>query len=208
MAGSQPVEACVAYALSQNPDIQAARKKVEAAVARIPQAASLQDPTLAVMGYPFYPAVPQTAGGRATAEIAATQAVPWFGKLDARAEVAQAETTIACRELAAAELDVVEQVKRAYYELRFIQTAIRITEDDKKLLTDLSAIAESKYRTGMVSQQDVLRSQVEVANLTGDQIRLRQQLESARARLARVLHLPPDTPIRAIEQVPERASST
>ena len=58
------------------------RKKVEAAGERVPQAASLEDPTLSVMGYPFYPAVPQTAGGRATASVAATQAVPWFGKLD------------------------------------------------------------------------------------------------------------------------------
>ena len=66
-AGPQPVETCVAYALAQNPDIQAARKKVEAAGERVPQAASLEDPTLSVMGYPFYPAVPQTAGGRATA---------------------------------------------------------------------------------------------------------------------------------------------
>ncbi len=201
-AGRQPVETCISYALAQNPDIQVARKKVEAAAERVPQAASLQDPTVAVTGYPFYPAVPQTAGGRATASVAATQAVPWFGKLDARAEVAEAETEMARRELAAAELTVIEQVKRAYYELYFIQKATRITEDDKKLLTDLSAIAESKYRTGTVSQQDVLRSQVEVSNLNSELIRLRQQLESAQARLARVLHISPDTPIRAGEQLP------
>ncbi len=201
-AGPQSVDACITYALAQNPDIQAARKKVEAAGERVPQAASLQDPTLAVMGYPFYPAVPQTAGGRATASVAATQAVPWMGKLDARAEVAEAETEMARRELATAELAVVEQVKRVYYELHFIQNAIRITEDDKKLLTDLSTIAESKYRTGTVSQQDVLRSQVEISNLESELIRLRQQLESAQARLARVLHISPDTPIRALEQLP------
>ena len=116
--------------------------------------------------------------------------------------MAEAETEMARRELAAAELTVIEQVKRAYYELYFIQKAIRITEDDKKLLIDLSAIAESKYRTGTVSQQDVLRSQVEVSSLNGELIRLRQQLESGQARLAQVLHISPDTPIRAVEQLP------
>jgi outer membrane protein, heavy metal efflux system len=204
LAGPQPVETCIAYALAQNPDIQVGRKNVEAAAARVPQAASLQDPTVSVMGYPFYPAVPQTVGGRATAEVVASQAVPWFGKLDARAEVAEAETDMARRELAAAELTVIEQVKRAYYELYFIQKAIRITEDDQKLLIDLSTIAESRYRAGLVNQQDVLRSQVEVSNLNGDLIRLRQQLESGQARLAQVLHISPDTPIRAVEQISDQ----
>ena len=203
LAGPQPVEVYIGYALAQNPDIQAARKRVEAAGERVPQAASLQDPTLSVMGYPFYPAVPQTAGGRATARIAATQAVPWFGKLDTRAGVAEAETEMARRELAAAELGVIEQVKRAYYELYYIQKAIRITEDDKKLLIDLTKIAEVKYRTGTVSQQDVLRAQVEVSTLDSELIRLRQQLDSSQSRLAQVLHISPDTPLRAVEQLPK-----
>ena len=48
----------------------------------------------------------------------------------------------------------------------------------------------------------MLRAQVEVSNLNGELIRLRQQLESSQARLAQVLHISPDTPIRAIEQLP------
>jgi outer membrane protein TolC len=203
LAGPQPVEVCIAYALAQNPDIQVARKRVEAAGERVPQAASLEDPTLSVMGYPFYPDVPQTAGGRATARIAATQAIPWFGKLDTRAEMAEAETEMARRELAAAELAVIEQVKRAYYELHYVQKAIRITEDDKKLLIDLSKIAEVKYGTGTVSQQDVLRAQVEVSNLNSELIRLRQQLDSSQARLAQLLHVSPETPLRAAEELPK-----
>jgi len=203
LAGPQPVEACIAYALAQNPDIQAARKRVEAAAERVPQAASLEDPTLSVMGFPFYPAVPQTAAGRGTAKIAATQPVPWFGKLDSRAEVAEAETEMARRELAAAELEVIAQVKRAYYELYYIQQAIRITEEDKKLLLDLTKIAEVKYRAGTVSQQDVLRAQLELSNLESELIRLRQELESSQARLAQLLHVSPDTPLRAVEQLPK-----
>lgn len=202
LAGPQPVEVFIEYALAQNPEIQAARKRVEAAGWRVPQAASLDDPMLSVMGFPFYPAVPQTAAGRATARIAATQAVPWFGKLDTKAAMAEAETEIAQRELAAAELAVTEQVKRAYYELYYLQKAIRITEEDKRLLLSLAKIAETKYRAGTVSQQDVLRAQVEVSNLDSELVRLRQQLESSQARLAQLLHVSPDTPLRAVEQPP------
>ncbi len=202
IAGPQPVEVYIEYALAENPEIQAARKRVEAAGWRIPQAASLEDPRVSAMGFPFYPAVPQTAAGRATARIAATQAVPWFGTLETRAAVAEAETQIALGELAATELAVVEQVKRAYYELYYVQKALQITEEEKRLLATLTKIAETKYRAGTVSQQDWLRAQVELANLEGELVRLRQELASAQARLAQVLHVSPETPLRAVEELP------
>ncbi len=199
LAGPQPVEVYIGYALTQNPDIQAARKRVEAAANRVPVAASLQDPMLGVTSFP---SPVQTAAGEQTLSMNASQQIPWHGKLDTRASVAEAETNVARAQLAAAELDVIEQVKRAYYELYYIQKAIRITEDDKKLLIDLTKIAEAKYRTGAVSQQDVLRAQVETSNLDSDLIRLRQQLESSQAQLAQLLHVSPETPVRAVEQLP------
>src|SRR3990172_6506218 len=107
LAGAQPVEAYVASALGQNARIQAARKRVDAMASRVPQAASLADPTLAVMGFPFYPAVPQTAAGRATVKMSVSQPVPWFGTLGTRASAAEAETDQARAELAAMELEVV-----------------------------------------------------------------------------------------------------
>jgi outer membrane protein TolC len=64
-------------------------------------------------------------------------------------------------------------------------------------------IADSKYRTGKASQQDVLRAQVEVSNLDNQLIRLRQQIDSSQAKLARLLHVSPDTPVRALEQPPQ-----
>src|SRR3990170_4055836 len=43
-AGPHGVDEYVAYALDQNPRIQAKRKLVEASALRVPQAASLEDP--------------------------------------------------------------------------------------------------------------------------------------------------------------------
>jgi cobalt-zinc-cadmium efflux system outer membrane protein len=199
LAGPQPVEVYIAYALAQNPDIQAARKRVEAAAERVPQAASLQDPMLGVTAFP---APVQTATGQQQLGLSASQQFPWFGKLATKADAAEAETNVARAQLAAAELELIEQVKRAYYELYYFQKAIRITEDDKKLLIDLTKIAETMYQTGTVSQQDVLRAQLEDSNLDGELIRLRQQLDSSQARLAQLLHVSPDTPVRAMEQLP------
>jgi outer membrane protein, heavy metal efflux system len=201
MGGSHPVETYISYALSQNPDIEVARKWVDAAAYRVPQVASLRDPTFGVTAFP---SPVETAAGRQQVSLTASQHLPWFGKLGTKAAAAEADTNVARARLAAAELEVIEQVKQAYYELYFIQRAIGITEDNRRLLLDFVHIAESKYRTGRASQQDVLRAQVEISNLDNQLIRLRQQLDSSQAKLARLMHISPDTPVRALGQPPQQ----
>ena len=70
------------------------------------------------------------------------------------------------------------------------------------MAVDFSQIAEIKYRTGTVDQQDVLRAQLEVSNIDIELVRMRQELQSAQARLARLLHLSPDTPVQALPELP------
>jgi cobalt-zinc-cadmium efflux system outer membrane protein len=195
--GPHPVEFYLAEALAQSPRVQAARKRVEAHGNRVPQAASLDDPMLNVNGYPFFPNVLQTAGGRSTVNVMASQKLPWFGKLETKAAAAEADTDVARSQLAAVELEVIEQVRRAYFELYFLQKSIALTEQSRTLLVDFAEIAESKYRTGEVSQQDVLRAQVEISKVDGELIRQQQQLVSGQSRLAELLHLSPETKVRA-----------
>jgi outer membrane protein TolC len=196
------VDEYVRYALSQNPQIQASRKRVEAAAQKVPQAASLSDPTFSVMGFPFYPYVQQTAGGRMQADMQIAQEVPWFGKLDAQASAAEAEVDQARAELVAAELGIVEQVKRAYYELYYVQRAIDITERSRELAVSFSEIARRRFENGQASQQDYLRAELEVSNLDTELVRLRQELQSGQARLARLLHVSPETPVEAVTELP------
>jgi outer membrane protein, heavy metal efflux system len=199
LADPQPVETFVSYALAQNPDIHAARKQVEAAAMRVPQAASLQDPMLEVNPY----LVPMQMGEmEQVIQMGVSQQIPWFGKLRTRAEVAEQETERTRAELAAAELAVIEQVKTAYYELYYVQRAIRVTEADRELLRGLLEIAGARFRVGKVSQQDVLRAELEVLDLENQLVRLRQELDTAQARLARRLHLSPETPVRALDDLP------
>lgn len=198
LEGPHAVEDYIQHALGQNPDIQAARKRMEAFAHKVPVAASLQDPTL---GMTFFPEQVQTAAGQQEFALAASQKVPWRGKLSARAELAESQTNVARAQLAAVELATVEKVKRAYYELYFIQQAIAVTEEDQTLLSEIRDVANTRYRTGQVSQQDLLRADLEISNVENELIRLRQRLDSAQARLASVLHVAPQTKVRALNQV-------
>ncbi len=201
LAGPQPVEAYIQYALSQNAGVQAARKSMEAAAMRVPQAGSLKDPMLNVTGWPFYPNVPQTAAGRVTADAMISQEVPWFGKLRAQSQAAEAEVNMARAQLAAAELEVIEQVNRGYYQLYFVEQSIQIVEQNRRLLADVLQIADVGYETGKTSQQDVLRLQAELSRVDGDIVQLGQELDSARADLAQLLHVSPETPFQTTGQL-------
>ena len=199
LEGPHSVEEYIQFALGQNPEIQAARKRVEALAYQVPVAASLQDPMLSVTAQP---APVQTAAGEQQVILSASQKLPWHGKLDTRASVAEAQTNVARAHLAAVELATIAKVKRAYYELYFIQRAITVTESEQRLLGEIRDIANTRYRTGKASQQDVLRADLEISNIENELIRLRQQLTSGQARLARLLHVAPQTRVLALDRLP------
>lgn len=203
LEGPHAVEEYIQFALEQNPDIQAARKQMEAFAHQVPVAASLPDPMLNLT---VQPEPVQTAAGQQDLILSASQKFHWFGKLDTRASVAEAQTNVARAHLAAAELATIAKVKRAYYELYFIQQAISVTEAEQKLLGEIRDVANTRYKAGRTSQQDVLRAELEISNIENELIQLRQQLESGQARLARILHIAPQTRVLALDRLaPEQA---
>ena len=201
LEGRHSVDEHIQIALGRNPEIQAARKKVESLAYQVPVAASLQDPTLNVTAQP---APVQTAAGRQEWVISASQKLPGRGKLDTRAAVAQSQTEVARSQLAAVELDIVAKVKRAYYELYFLQQAIKTTEAERNLLNEIRKVANKRYQTNQASQQDVLRADLEVFRIQNELIRLQQQLASGQARLARALHVAPQTKLLAVDELPPK----
>lgn len=200
ISGPHSVDEYLAWALLQNPSIQAARKQVEAMAMRVPQVSSLSDPMLEAR---YLPEEVQTAAGEQRFQLMASQRLPWPGRLATRSSEAEAETNISRAQLAAAELKVIEQVRLAYYDLYYYQQALRLTKQDKKLLEDLSQIAEARYRTGNGSQQDLLRAQLAISTLDEELLRLQQRKRSVAARLAEQLHVAPNTPLETLEELAE-----
>jgi outer membrane protein TolC len=82
LAGPHPVEDYIQFGLTQNPQIQVARLRVESSAHRVPQAASLQDPML---GLTVYGEPVQTAAGQQELAMTTSQKVPWYGKLSTKA---------------------------------------------------------------------------------------------------------------------------
>lgn len=203
LVGPQPVEVYVARALNQNAEIQAARKRMEALAHKVPVAASLPDPMLTVTAQPE---PVQTAAGQQEALISVSQKFVGRDRLGARAAIAESKTNVARAELAAVELATIAEVKRAYYELYYLQQATAITESDQKLLVEIREVAMTRYETNKASQQDVLRADLEISGADQQLIGLRQQLASTRAKLARLLHVSPQSELAALGTLADQSA--
>jgi len=187
--GPTHVEQLVAFAVANNPEIRAARAKAQSRMARIPQVRALDDPYLSTS---IFLNQIETAAGPQEALVSISQKFPWFGKRWLRGHAAQHDAQSAYAELANIELTVVEQVRLAYYDLYFIDEAIRVNRLLEPKLRDVIQIARTKHETGndKVGLESVLQAEVALHKLQITLVELEQARLKALARLAKSIHLP------------------
>src|SRR5262249_40120082 len=158
--GPQPVDVYIRLALAQNRTVRAAWLNVQALQFRIPQVTSLDDPVVSNTVFPIPSVAPQySLMGYMPYGALLAQQFPWCGTLRLRGRAAEQDVKVALFELAAAQLDVVANVKRAYQDLAFAQRAEAILRENRTLATEFVTLASERYRTGGATQTDVLRSE-------------------------------------------------
>lgn len=194
--GDPMLAALIAEALEGNPRVRGALSEVQAARARVPQAAALPNPMVA---FTQHLRGPQTRVGPQTSGVSLSQAFPWFGTLSDRRDIAEAEAESygeAYRERAA---EVVRQVKLAYYDLGYLDEALRITGEEEQLLLHYEALAQARYSQGFGQQQAVLKLHAEVTRVLSRRRELLQQRTDFEAGLNILANRPVDAPIPTIE---------
>jgi outer membrane protein TolC len=185
-------------ALRANPELQAANLRWDASKERVPQARSLDDPTLS---FTYFGEPVQTRVGEKQANFGASQKIPFYGKLRLKGEVAKNEARIFEEKYRTLEREVIAKTKSAFYELYWVYKSIKIDEENKELLQRFAKIAEIKYATGKATQQDVLKAQVELSKIMNELITLEQFRETATARINTLLNRHPEMPLGTPEEV-------
>src|SRR4030067_627046 len=179
-------------ARTNNPELRALRERVKAFEARARAEGILDDPVFAIEMEELDSSRPlDISPGSATfTRYRVTQMLPFPGKLSLRKRIAFKEAGAVKAEFRSRELGVLESVKEAYFNYSFLDESIRITEEVKKLLQNMFSIAEAKYATGQVSQQDVIKLNVEVTVLTNEIKTLEAEKGVAAARIKSLLDRP------------------
>jgi len=188
----------VREALVRNPEVQMARRMVEARRARVPQAGALPDPMLmyGVMNegrpVPF-----QTLGTAGFSEVyvGVSQEIPYPGKRGLREKVAGEEASAAEWAYDAARRRVASEVAQAYYDLYAVHAALAIVERNFQLLDQLVKVARARYAVGQATQQDVLDADVELSRLEERRSLLVQRRGVVEASIARLLDRTEPSPL-------------
>ncbi len=185
------------YAILNQPQVEAAYYDWAASVETITVERSLPDPRL-------------TFSADVTSMVEALMPglmmdLPGPGKLKAAAAVATAESQAKYYAFEASVLQAALALKKAYYELHFLEGKIRVNQETLSLVNDVERLARSQNEAGKVTLQDVLRAQMEQDRLASEIENLEDSRNPALAQLKSALGLKWKD---AAPPVPQRFAST
>lgn len=151
---AQTLEEYFQFAAENNPGLEAKYKAFEAALERISQANSLQDPTFS-FGYFISPV--ETRVGPQRARFSLTQMFPWFGTLKASGDVATLNAEAQYQVFLDARSKLYYQVAAAYYPLYELDKWIVLESENAEILESYKTIATTRFENDQGTLVDVLR---------------------------------------------------
>lgn len=182
----------VEQVLARNPSLAQMVAAWEAARARYPQVTSLDDP---MFGATVAPASFGSNEVEPGYRLEVSQKYPFPGKRALRGRVACAEADAAAGDVEDMRLQLVEAALSAFADYYLVGRARAVNAEALTLLSDLRENAATRYRTGLVPQQDLLQADVEIGRTRERQIALERMRQVAVARINTLLHQPPDAPL-------------
>ena len=190
-----------AYALHASPRLRAAFENWRAALARIPQVGSLPDPRIT---FAWYVRSVETRVGPMERRYAVQQALPWFGKLALREDIAASAAEVERQKVERVRLDLVREVELAWLDLLDLAKTTEIVRENLRLLEVWESVVRSRYETATAEHPDLIRIQIERSR---QEDRLRGLIDRrtvVAARLNAALGLEPDAAVPTPGDLPGR----
>ncbi len=197
-AGDSHLRSYIEAALEANPALGQALARYRAALQRVPQVTSLPDPML---NFTQFIRSVETRVGPQLNTLMLTQTFPWFGKLDLKGRVVFKEAAAQFQVYRAQEREIIAKVKRAFYDLGYVDRAAEISQQDQLLLEHYEELAQIRYSTGQGLQQAVIKIQAEITKIINRLKSLDQQRVSLVARLNTLMDRPPEEPLPKVGQL-------
>lgn len=200
---SAGLQAIVQGVLERNPEIHSARRTVEAARARIPQARAWPDPMVSFSqgGNALPPLTLMRGDPSSQRQVMAQQEIPYPGKTKLRSQIATQEASVEQLNYEATWRRVVAEAKQAYFDLYFVDQSLSVVSKDRDLLDRFEKIAEARYSVGKAAQQDVYKAQVELSRLNERQTMLEQARGTLVAQVNSLRNLPVETSLNVPSKI-------
>ena len=196
------VESLLKLAREVNPELAAMRHEAQAASERINSAGALPDPMLRtelqdITRQGTASSVNLLPGTAGSTKYTLIQAVPFWGKRDLRRELAEAEAQQAQGRVNTSWEDLAARIKTSYAQYYVFSRAEILTRELLDLTQSLEKIAQARYASGLVPQQDVIRAQLEQTGIRSDLVELENAVHHSKVRLNALLYRPATAPLAA-----------
>lgn len=196
------LDALIAEALQNNPQLRAARNQTAAARTRIDQVTSWDAPQLGVEFYQTpVQSFPNPVKNGMETDYFIQQMFPFPGKLSAMGRAAEANASMFDQGYKALERKILRELKSAYYELYLVQRKIQINAENQDLMRRFVEIANKQYEVGMGKQPDILRAQTELSTLINDGINLQKEKRAIEAMINTLLSRPANAPLGYVPDI-------
>lgn len=192
----------IAEGLRNNPDLKSTEDQWQAALARVPQAGALPDPTVSfnLLNVPVstfaFDQEPMTGK-----QVALMQMFPFPGKQGTMENIAREAAAVKEGQHEELRNQLVKNIRITYYNIFLINKSIETVEKNTAALGEFVKIAETKYSVGKGLQQDVLRAQVELSRMLDKRIQLDKKRDALRARLNQLLNRPAASPLGPVDEL-------
>lgn len=160
------LESLIEEALNNNPLTKASKQEEKSYGAKIGPSGSYEDPVLSfeAKDYPVT-TMSRRQYGMTGNEVSLSQKVPFPGKLSKLKNAASYEHQAKKELFNQKQLEIIKNVKTAYYELYLSYKKYDILLEQKNLVKQLIVVIRNKYTLGKISQAELLSFQTEEANI-------------------------------------------
>lgn len=182
---AEDLNALIEEACKANPAVEEAYNRWQAAEYKVKEAGGMPDPMLS---YTYFGESVETRVGPQKNRYGLSQKIPFPGKLSLKAKAQLKKAEILKEKYEAARREVIKEVKFVYYDLFWVDSSVRITDEEKLILESMERAARAKYEANLSPQQDVLKTQVELSRIIERLFLLEQNRKALVARLNSILN--------------------
>src|SRR5712692_6580024 len=186
----------VQEAEQKNPQIAASFHAWQASRNVPKQASALPETQLSVQQ--FSVGSPRPFAGYSNSDFAyigfgASQDIPYPGKRQLHARVAEHESDSMEAQTDSVRRTVVGNLKMVYFQLAYIQQTLGVLQRSDELLNQVQEASESRYRVGQGNQQDVLKAQLQHTKILQEIAHHHQEEGLLEAQIKRLLGRPQES---------------
>jgi outer membrane protein TolC len=153
------LDQCISIAIQQNPLVLSSIQQYSAFLARVNQAKALAQPSLN-WDSDLQPKLFHF-GKSGEWYFGISQEIEFPGKRSLRGKIASKEASAFLQDIELLKLDIIFQVKQAFYNLLLSQEKLKYAQQNFELAQDYLQKAELKFEAGDVAKAEALRARVE-----------------------------------------------